>query len=125
MNQIGTIFTILTAIFGGVCVMLFVSTKTLRDSRDDQGRRIEFLEAERVRDKEQISELTTAVGFWRSAATGDQKLDALTTLLTEHHGEARKNWVTVTAGLGHVGTAIDHMNDTLDNLAEILGDNST
>lgn len=129
MGTISGIFSILVIIFGGVSIMLVVNTKTLRDSRDDQEKRIIQLEDERTRDKSTIASQETAISFWRSAATGDEKLDKLselvmrvTALLTEHHGEARANWIAVNAGLGHLGTSIDHMNDSIDRLVETLGE---
>lgn len=124
---ISTIFGALTVLVGGVCIMVLVSTKTLRDSRDDQEHRIKQLEQERSRDKSQIASQETEIKFWRSAATGDEKLDAiselvvaLSALLNQHHGEARQNWVLVTAGLGHLGTATDHMSESIDRLVEHL-----
>lgn len=127
MNLISAIFTVLTVIVGGVCIMLFVSTKTLRESRDDFAIRIKQLEDERVRDKSELAEKDTAIKFWRSAATGDEKLDqvvklvvAISTLLTEHMDEARNNWTLVNAGLGHLGTATDHMSDSIDSLVDTL-----
>lgn len=120
MTLISGIFTVLTIIVGGVCIMLFVSTKTLRDSRDDQEKRILFLEAERARDKAKIGSLETAVGFWRSAATGDAKLDGISGLLDRHHADAVKNWLTMNAVLGHVGQTLDHLSESIDALVDNL-----
>ena len=143
MNLISAIFTVLTVIVGGISIMLFVSTKTLRDSRDDLDKRVKYLEDERTRDQDTIAEQNVAIKFWRSAATGDEKLDSLvaqfgalleqqqshselvaglTELLTRHHHEAQSNWVMVNTGLSHVGTAIDHMSDSLDALNELTAE---
>lgn len=122
--NISSIFSVLLVIVGGACALLLVSTKTLRDSRDDQEKRIKFLEEERTRDKETIASQETAVRFWRSAATGDEKLDVVTALLTEHHEQAQQNWILVNAGLGHVGSSIDHMNESIDRLIETMGGTS-
>jgi hypothetical protein len=119
--DITTIFGALTVIVGGVCVMVLVSTKTLRDSRDDQEKRIKQLEEERVRDKAQIGSLTTEVRFWRSAATGDEKLDGISGLLDRHHTDAVRNWVQVNAGLGHIGQTLDHVVESIDQLVTTLG----
>jgi peptidoglycan hydrolase CwlO-like protein len=119
--DITTIFGALTVIVGGICVMILVSTKTLRDSRDDQEKRIKQLEEERVRDKAQIGSLTTEVRFWRSAATGDEKLDKISALLDRHHADAVKNWIQVNAGLGHVGQTLDHVVESIDQLVATLG----
>jgi hypothetical protein len=119
--DITTIFGALTVIVGGICVMILVSTKTLRDSRDDQEKRIKQLEEERVRDKAQIGSLTTEVRFWRSAATGDEKLDAISGLLDRHHTDAVRNWVQVNAGLGHIGQTLDHVVESIDQLVTTLG----
>src|SRR5690242_3642182 len=123
LPTIFAIFGVLTVIFGGVAIMLVGTTKALRDSRDDLEHRDEFLEGERTRDKADLAEKDTAIRFSRSAATADEKLDhlidlvvSLSVLLTEHHGEARTNWVAVTAGLGHVGKALDKMTTSLEEL---------
>lgn len=127
MSLISTIFTVAMVLIGGVCIMLFVSTKTLRDSRDDQEHRIKQLEEERIRDKKLIGEQEAAIRFWRGAATGDEKLDkitelviAISTLLDRHHGDATKEWLLVNAGLGHLGETFDHMSEAIDHLVEYL-----
>jgi hypothetical protein len=129
MGLIQSIFAVFTLIAGGVSIMLVVSTKTLRDSRDDLEKRVKQLEDERTRDKAAIAEKDTAIGFWRSAATGDEKLDhlienvlTLSVLLTEHHDEAKQNWILVNAGLQHVGSGLDHLSESVDSAIETLGD---
>lgn len=117
MNLVSAIFPLLTVIIGGICALILINTKTLRDSRDDFAVRIKQLEDERTRDKEALAESATAIRFWRSAATGDEKLDAVTSLLTVHHDESQKNWVLVNAGLGHIGTSIDRLIETLEGNA--------
>ena len=119
--DISVIFGALTVLAGGLCTMVLVSTKTLRDSRDDQEKRITQLEAERLRDKAEIGALNTEVKFWRSAATGDAKLDGISTLLDRHHPDAVRNWVATNAMLGHVGTTLDQVVDAIDNLVTTLG----
>ena len=119
--DINTLFGALTVIVGGICVMVLVSTKTLRDSRDDQEKRIVQLEAERLRDKAEIGALNTEVKFWRSAATGDAKLDKISALLDRHHGEAVRQWVQVSAALGHIGQTLDQVVESIDNLVTTLG----
>ena len=121
MGLISAIFSILTIIVGGVCIMLFVSTKTLRDSRDDQEKRIKFLEDERTRDKTMIASQATEIGILRRTVTGEDQLVAISALLGQHHKDAVTHWVQVTAGLGHVGTTLDSVNDSIDNLVTTLG----
>jgi len=134
MGLISAIFSILTIVVGGVCIMLFVSTKTLRDSRDDQEKRITFLEAERARDRQTISDQQSLIAAAEAKALSliadSEKLDtlgaliqSLSELLAQHHSEARQNWVVVTAGLGHLGTATDHMSESVDRLVEHLESN--
>lgn len=121
MLNLTTVFSVLTVIVGGICIMLYVSTKTLRDSRDDMEHRISQLEAERSRDKETIASQETAIGFWRSAATGDEKLDKISALLNQHHRDAVAQWTKVGAALGHVGTTLDHVDDHLGELVDLMG----
>jgi hypothetical protein len=122
--DISVIFGALMVLFGGVCTMVLVSTKTLRDSRDDQEKRVTQLEAERLRDKAEIGALNTEVKFWRSAATGDAKLDGISKLLDRHHADAVKNWIQVNVMLNHVGTTLDNVVESIDNLASTLGGDS-
>lgn len=106
------IFPVLTIIVGGACVLMLVSTKTLRESRDDQEKRIKQLEEERVRDKETIASQAGELVIWQNAVTGQEQLRVLielvtqlTALLTEHHTEATTNW-------DQVGKILKHMDET-------------
>lgn len=123
LSTILTIFGVLTVISGGVSIMLVGVVKTLRESRDDFAVRIKQLEDEREVDKAALAESKAATKFWRSAARGDEKLDHLidlvvnlSALLTDHHSEAKTNWVAVTAGLGHVGRSLDKMTASIEDL---------
>lgn len=116
MGLITGVLTLLTLVIGGICTVLLVGIRTLRDSRDDLEFRVKQLEAERTRDKDTIAGQETAIGFWRSAATGDAKLDQLASKLDEHHASAVKNWVQVNAALGHVGRALDTTNEHLEHI---------
>ena len=97
-----TIFEVLTVIIGGACVLLLVSTKTLRDSRDDQEKRIAFLEAKSKRDDETIAGQSVQIDALGKVVTGEAHLVAIFDLITEHHDEARTNWSTVGATLAHI-----------------------
>jgi len=119
---IGAIFTVLTVLFGGVCIMLIVSTKTLRDSRDDMEHRIDQLEDERTRDKETIASQSTEIDIWRKAVTGEAQLDSISKLLNVHHAEAVKQWAEFGIMLGHLGRTLDSVDGHLVALIEIEGE---
>jgi hypothetical protein len=120
MTIISTIFTVLTVITGGACVLLLVSTKTLRDSRDDQEKRIKFLEEERTRDKDTITAQATELGIWRSAVTGEKQLAAIMGLLTRHHTEAKASWIEVGDTLRHVDEILSHLDATIARVVGLL-----
>jgi hypothetical protein len=67
LTLITGIFTVLTIVVGGACTLLLINTKTLRDSRDDQEKRIKFLEEERVRDKDTIASQAAELLVWKRA----------------------------------------------------------
>ena len=102
LGNAGAIFSVLTIIIGGVCVLLLVSTKTLRDSRDDQEKRIKFLEDQAVRDKDTISTQAGQIDALGKVVTGEVHLVAIIDLLTEHHTEAVRNWARVSGIIGHI-----------------------
>lgn len=113
IESIATIFPILTIIIGGACVLLLVSTKTLRDSRDDQEKRITFLEAKSVRDDATILAQAGQIDALGKVVTGEAHLVVITDLLTEHHAEAVKSWT-------HVGATLEHVDATMVDLVETL-----
>lgn len=115
------ILAVLTIIIGGICILLVVSTKTLRDSRDDLEFRVNQLEGERTRDKDTIASQETAIRFWRSAATGDEKLEEIAAKLDRHHQEATGQWVLMNAGLGHIGETLDSVDEHLEQIANPHG----
>lgn len=96
------IFGVLFVVFGGACVLLLVSTKTLRDSRDDQEKRIDFLEKEGKRQQETISGLIGERDALRRVVTGEVHLVAISDLLTQHHTEAVQQWIGMDETLLHI-----------------------
>lgn len=87
MDNISAFLTALAMIASGVCVVMFVSTKTLRDSRDDQEKRITFLEAESLRDKATIASQSTEIGVLRNMVTGADKLAEISLTLATMSGQ--------------------------------------
>lgn len=120
--DISAVFSVLVIILGGISVLLLVSSKTLRDSRDDQEKRITQLEKERTEDRETIASQKTELAIWRRAVTGEAQLNAISKLLNQHHGDAVKNWLQVSTVLSHVGRTLDHMDEAIEDLvAELRG----
>jgi hypothetical protein len=115
MTLTSGIFNILTIVAGGVSIMLFVSTKTLRDSRDDLRQRRDDLEEERTRDKATITSQAAELLVWQHAVTGEAQLTAIIELLKRHDRDMRANWVVLNAALNHVGTAIDRLIERLED----------
>lgn len=112
-NLISFVFSILTVIVGGVCIMLFVSTKTLRDSRDDMEHRIVQLESERNRDKELLASQKTEIDILRNTVTGESHLVELKTMLRKHHQESTDQGKAILAALSHVGITLDSVDEHL------------
>ena len=121
LGLITSAFTVLTIIIGGVCIMLFTSTKTLRDTAGDQERRIKQLEEERTRDKATISSQETEIKIWKDAVTGESQLADISALLTTHHNESVNQGQAILAALGHVGVALDSVDDSMSTLVTKLG----
>jgi hypothetical protein len=109
------VFPVLTLIIGGACVLLLVSTKTLRDSRDDQEKRIKQLEDERTRDKDTIVAQDAEIKFWQKAVTGETHLVAIIELITQHDTKASEHWE-------HLNTSVEHLDTTMTHLAETMED---
>lgn len=109
------VFGVLTVIVGGVCVLLLVSTKTLRDSRDDQEKRITQLEAERTRDKAELAGKDAQIDALGKVVTGEAYLVAISDQIAQHHSEAVRQWT-------HVTTTLDHLDQTMTKVGVALGE---
>lgn len=114
MGMVQIALAVLTIIIGGICTLLLVSTKTLRDSRDDQEKRILFLEKKSERDDETIEQQAEELRVWQRAVTGEVQLTAILELLNEHHTEATTSWDAI-------GTGIEHQSAAIGELAEQIG----
>lgn len=113
MDNLAAVFPVLTLIASAGCVLLFVSTKTLRDSRDDQEKRIKFLEDKSARDDETIAGQAGQIDALGKVVTGEAHLVAIGDLLSEHHAEAKNAWTTLSGTLTHVDQTMTKLSQSL------------
>lgn len=113
-HAVSVIFPVLTVIIGGACILLFSVTTTLRASNTDLRERVKELEAKDERNAGTIKAQAAQIDALGKVVTGEAHLVAIGDLLTEHHAEAKANWVLVTGTLGHV-------DETMERLADALG----
>ena len=106
LDDISGVLGLLTIITGGISVLLLVSTKTLRDSRDDQEKRIAFLEAKSARDDKEIANQAGEINALQKVVTGEVHLVAIADLLEHHHNQAVVMWDELKGTLTHIDSTL-------------------
>lgn len=117
---VNVIFPVLVVIIGGACTLLLISTKTLRDSRDDQEKRIVFLESQHERDVETIRSQGEEIRVWSKTVTGEVHLVAITDLLSHHHDQAVQIWNQWEGRFEHLEELLGHQDALLARVVTLL-----
>lgn len=87
-NVLGVVFPILVIIVGGVCILLYGVTNTLRTSNGDLRDRVSDLEAAEVRNEATIKQQAAEIAALQKVVTGEVQLTALADVLDAHHRES-------------------------------------
>lgn len=112
--DLNALFSVMVIIVGGICVLLLVSTKTLRDSRDDQEKRITQLEDENKRLAEDLAKKDATLEVVGKGLLGEVHWQAVTDMtehilktLNTHHEQAVEQWSKVATLLGEIKTVLE------------------
>lgn len=112
--DLNAVFSVFTIIVGGICVLLLVSTKTLRDSRDDQEKRITQLEDENKRLADDIKKKDATLEVVGKGLLGEVHWQAVTDMtehilrvVNTHHEQAVEQWAKV-------ATLLEKIKDVLE-----------